>query len=145
MIVITDTNIFYSALQKPSGIIAKILTAKSKIQFFAPDFLIDEIRDKIDEIVDNTKKSRKEKLNELTMLLAKISIINMEDIPKKDVVQAYKIVRDIDLEDLAFVALHLYTKHKIWTTDIQLQNGLKAKGYDICITTTELKKSLYKK
>jgi predicted nucleic acid-binding protein len=69
----------------------------------------------------------------------------MEDIPKEDVVEAYKIVCDIDLDDLAFVALHLHTKHKIWTTDMQLQSGLKAKDYDICINTAELKKSLYKK
>jgi predicted nucleic acid-binding protein len=66
MIVITDTNIFYSALQKPSGVIAKILTAKSRIQFFAPDFLIDEIKDKIDEIVDNTQKKQERKIKRIS-------------------------------------------------------------------------------
>jgi hypothetical protein len=43
------------------------------------------------------------------------------------------------------VALHLFKKHKIWTGDKVLINGLQSKGYDICVTTTELKTKMYKK
>ena len=38
-----------------------------------------------------------------------------------------------------------YDSNFIWTGDKILINGLKEKGYDICITTEELKKYLYKK
>lgn len=59
--------------------------------------------------------------------------------------KAYQVVRDIDPEDVFFVALHFFIKHKIWTSDKILINGLKSKGYDICITTEELKQKLYYK
>lgn len=39
----------------------------------------------------------------------------------------------------------IYKKYKIWTGDNALANALKEKGYDICITTTELRHKLYKK
>jgi len=35
--------------------------------------------------------------------------------------------------------------HKIWTCDAKLSNGLKEKGYDICVTTKEIKAKTYKK
>jgi len=44
-----------------------------------------------------------------------------------------------------FVALNLYKKHKIWTSDKVLIKGLEKKGYKMCITTKELKSKLYKK
>ena len=37
MIVITDTNIFYSALAAPHGEIAKILSERKNVQFLVPD------------------------------------------------------------------------------------------------------------
>lgn len=45
MIVITDTNIFYSALAAPQGKIAKILNERGNIQFLVPDYLIEEIEE----------------------------------------------------------------------------------------------------
>ena len=41
MIVITDTNIFYSALAAPYGEIAKILSERKNIQFLVPDYLLE--------------------------------------------------------------------------------------------------------
>jgi len=39
----------------------------------------------------------------------------------------------------------LQYKHKIWTGDKVLINGLKEKGLDICVTTEELILKRYKK
>lgn len=95
MIVIADSNIFYSALIAPNGEIANIL------------------RDKIND----------EYLQE-----------------------AFTIVKDIDEDDYPFIALHLQIKHKIWSRDQVLINGLTAKGYGhFFITTEQVKKHLYKK
>mgnify|MGYP003430051856 FL=1 len=44
MIVIADSNIFISCIYTPNGTIANILTSKSNIQFFAPDFVYEEIK-----------------------------------------------------------------------------------------------------
>ena len=94
-----------------------------------------------DKISDNPK----EVLRRMMILLEKVKIINVNEIPKKEVVKAIEIVKDIDIDDAFFVALHFYKKHKIWTSDKVLIKGLEKKGYNICVTTAELKSKLYKK
>lgn len=141
MIVITDSNILFSALKSPNGTVAKILTSKSNIQFFAPNYLIKEIKRHSGKISDD----KKDVLNRLEILLEKVEIIDVDAIPKDKVLQAIEIVKDIDIDDAFFVALHLFKKHKIWTSDKVLIKGLERKGYKICVTTSELKLKLYKK
>jgi predicted nucleic acid-binding protein len=145
MIVVTDSNIIFSALYTPNGVIASILKNKNKIQLLAPNFLILEIKNHFNKILVHRKITKKELQDEFNDLIKNIDIINIEEIPKNIVLQAIEIVKEIDIDDTIFVALHLYTKHKIWTTDNILNTYLKEKGHDICITTTELKKYLYKK
>ena len=46
MIVISDTNIIYSCFYSRKGVIATILNDKKKsIQFIAPDYLLDEVKE----------------------------------------------------------------------------------------------------
>ena len=92
-----------------------------------------------------TNRNKKELNKILKTLVQKIKIIPVEEIPKIYINSAIEIVKDIDLDDAFFVALHLYKKHKIWTSDKVLIKGLKKKGYNICVTTAELKAKLYKK
>lgn len=116
-----------------------------EIQLLAPNYLIVEIKNHLSEIVESRKVTKKQLLLELNALLENITIIDVDKIPKKIVVQALEIVKDIDVDDLFFVAVHLYNKHKIWTSDKVLINGLKAKGFNICVTTQQLKTKRYKK
>jgi len=48
MIVITDSNLIISALITTKGTVAKVLNEKGKIQFFFPNF---EIQNHFDKIV----------------------------------------------------------------------------------------------
>ncbi|WP_299016391.1 PIN domain-containing protein [uncultured Polaribacter sp.] len=144
MIVITDTNIIFSALISPNRKVAEVLNAKSNIQLFVPDFLFEEIDNHLDKIIKHSNKNKREILLEIANFKNRVSIINRIDIPKKDVKKAISIVNDIDIDDFLFVALHFYKKHKLWTSDKALIKGLLKKGYDICITTEALQKKLYK-
>ena len=76
MIVIADSNIFYSALIAPNGEIANILRDKN-MQFIAPDFIIDEVKEHLDIIEASRKKDKTKKkiLDDLNYLLEKIIII----------------------------------------------------------------------
>lgn len=145
MIVITDSNIIFSALITPNGTVAQILRAKSKLQFFAPSYLFEEVNRHLAKIEELSPLNRRQLKAEIRAFKESITIIETKDIPKKYYLEAYDIVIDIDFDDVFFVALNRYKHYKIWTLDTELRKGLEKKGYNICITTTEIKKSLYKK
>ena len=96
-------------------------------------------------LVDYTGKPAAEIKQALKKVMAKTISIPTHEVPLKYRKDAVRLVSDIDKDDAPFVALHLYKKHKIWTGDRVLVKGLMAKGYDIFVTTAQLKKSLYKK
>lgn len=50
MIVITDSNEIISVLITNDGIVAQIFKAKSNIQFTAPSYIIDEIKNHYSKI-----------------------------------------------------------------------------------------------
>jgi len=145
MIVIADSNIIYSALINPKGSVALIFKEKSNLQFIAPSQLLEEVQEHWLVIVNASPLSIRELFAELNFYKTRISFIDSVSIPRKQRLKAYEIVVDIDEDDADFVALHLYKKHKLWTGDRKLIKGLLAKGYDICVTTDQLKERLYKK
>lgn len=145
MIVISDSNILMSGLYNPNGTIVKILTSKSKIQFLAPQYLFEEIKEHWSSIEKFSVLNKVQLKNEFKTLKGKLKVVSIGEIPRKTLMEAYEVVKDIDENDTYFVAMHLFEKHKIWTGDIHLIKGLLKKGYDICVTTEELKKFLYKK
>ena len=133
MIVITDTNIFYSALAAPCGEIAKILSERRNVQFLVPDYLLEEIEEHLPDIAKITKKTQKQ-------------ILTSKDITEANLLKAEKITKDIDVDDIPFIAFHLQYKHKIWSLDKKLISGLTEKGYGhFFISTNEVRKYLYKK
>lgn len=145
MILITDSNLIVSALISPQGTVAKVFKDKVRFQFLAPNYLFEEINIHWKKIVKLSDISEKELKKELLFYKQQITIYEIEEIKKSNLRKAQKIVKDIDPDDVLFVALHFQTKHKIWTGDKELIKGLKAKGYNIFVTTEELKNKLYKK
>ena len=145
MILITDANIIFSALLKPKSLIAQIIKEEHKFQFFAPDYLLDEFKvhqKRIEEMSPYTQIEFKE---EWKLIRSRMKIVESSKISNEIIDKSFEVVKDIDEWDIYFVALHFKTGHKIWTGDKELIKGLKAKGYNICITTEELKDKLYKK
>lgn len=146
MIVITDTNIFYSALAAPHGEIAKILSERKKVQFLVPDYLLEEIEEHLPDIAKITKKTQKQIKTEFYNILEEFVILTSKDITEANLLKAEKITKDIDVDDIPFIAFHLQYKHKIWSLDKKLISGLTEKGYGhFFISTDEVRKHLYKK
>lgn len=141
MILVTDSNLIFSALVSPNGIVASVFKDKSQLQFVTPDYLKEEVKFHWKKISTHSILSIHELNQEWHFLQNRIKFINSDEILDKST----DIVADIDPKDAYFVALHFHTKHKLWTSDKILINGLKSKGYDICITTEELKQKLYYK
>lgn len=145
MIVIADSNIFVSCFYSPNGTIAGILSSEKNVQFIAPDYIYDEILEHLSEIIKSTQKSKAEINNILKNITKNVRFYSADDVDDKLFHKAYEIMKSIDIDDAPFLALHFHTGHKIWTGDKVFINSLKSKGYDICITTEELKRKLYKK
>lgn len=148
MIIIADSNIFMSALISPNGETAFILAERKKIQYIVPDYLITEVTEHILDIVKRLKnqKTKKQLSSDFEELLEGIIIVNEKDVEKTNASKAKKIVAEVDPDDYPFIALHLQVKHKIWTSDKILVNGLTEKGYgNFFISTEEIKTHLYKK
>lgn len=148
MIIIADSNIFMSALVTPTGLVASILAERKKIQYFVPDFLIKEVKEHIPDLIKRLKKEKTEKelLADFKKLLEGITIIDEKDIKKTNTDKAKAIVVDVDYDDYPFIALHLEIKHKIWTLDERLKNGLSEKGYGhFFVSKEDMLSKLYKK
>ena len=147
MIVIADSNIFFGALITPNGELATILKDKN-MQFLAPDYILEEVKEHLDIIQKKRKKDKTKRkiLADLASLIKNITIVPLEELTKKNIQKAFSIVKDVDEDDYAFIAMHLQYKHKIWSRDEELINGLTEKGYgDLFISTDEVRKHLYKK
>ncbi len=71
-------------------------------------------------------------------ILSKLRFINEELIPIQIWEKAEKLVSNIDIDDVDFVALADYTKGSLWTGDKVLYNGLKALKYKRVFNTQDL-------
>ena len=69
-----------------------------------------------------------------------INFIDEEQIPKAFRLRAFDLVKNIDLNDIVFVALNEYQASILWTGDKALIRGLRSIGYDKVITTDEMVK-----
>ena len=71
-------------------------------------------------------------------LYKKLHFIQEELISGKMWNYAEKIVKDIDIDDIDFIALNKYLNGYLWTGDKELYNGLITKNYSKVYNTQEL-------
>ena len=67
-----------------------------------------------------------------------LTFISEEQIPYEFWHNAIPIVRDIDMDDIAFVALTDYMEAKLWTGDKRLLEGMEQRAYTKGISTENL-------
>lgn len=84
-------------------------------------------------------KLTEEHLTELEEIVTHtITFIDERLIPRDLLITTEKQLKTIDPRDTVFVALAKHLQGKLWTGDMQLHNGLKAKLYKDIILTAEL-------
>jgi len=146
MIVISDTNIIFSCFYTPNGVMASILKdKKNRLQFIAPSFLLEEVKEHLPEIMKDNHLTKRKATALLKEITQNITFYDLKDIKRENRDKAREIAKNIDPDDYLFIALHFEKGHRIWTCDTILSKGLKEMGYDICISTKELKAHIYKK
>ena len=127
-IVVVDTNKIFSALLRPSGIRAILLS--NSYQFVAPNFIGVEIFKHYPKIIKHSSHSAKEIVELYRILTDNIEYIIPTKISLENRQKAYDLTADIDLKDIVYVALALEVGGKLWTGDDRLKQGLLRKGFD---------------
>ena len=137
--IVVDTNIVFSAILNSNSIIAKILLrSHNELQFYSCNYLRYEIKKHRNKLLKLTNLSE-EALSELEELITyRITFID-ERIISKDLLEMSSIqLQNIDENDTVFLALTNLLGARLWTGDKQLYNGLKRKGFNDVILTSEL-------
>jgi predicted nucleic acid-binding protein len=78
-------------------------------------------------------------LDEIEALVtANITFVNESLIPKSVLINAEKLVKDIDPNDTVFVAMADFLNANLWSGDRKLITGLRLKNYHNIIETSGL-------
>lgn len=139
MKIIVDTNIVFSALLNTNNRIGNLLlNGENKLQLFSCNFLKTELEKHYDKLMKISKLSSSELMELKQILTQKITFIDERLIPSQLLMQTEELLASIDPKDTPFVALTIYLQAKLWTGDLQLYRGLKAKNFNDTLTSAEL-------
>ena len=141
MRIVIDTNIAFSAiLNTNSRIGAIILQPGSKLNFYSTEQLYREIREHRQKLKALSGYSDKELDKIIELITGRIRFINPQLISKKAYDQAESLCLEVDVDDTEFVALAEHLKGHLWSGDKELQKGLKEKGWNKFLITSDLVK-----
>lgn len=146
MRIVVDTNIAFSAILNTNSNIARILLQpKSRLHFYSTDLLLMEILEHKEKIISLAEYSNEEFEITVRLITSKIKFIDLNLIPQIILDSAEKLVSEVDVDDTEFVALTDHIRGRLWSGDRELQKGLKSKGWNKFISTSELIKLGLKK
>jgi predicted nucleic acid-binding protein len=144
MKIVVDTNIVFSAILNSNSWIGNIILNSGKtITFYSPKYLQVEIQNHLLKIEKITNLRNSEVRELIEILYTKIHFIAEEFIPKETLAKADLLTKDVDFDDVMFIALSLHLNCKLWTGDKVLISSLTKKGFINFISTQELKERLF--
>ncbi|CAN5360590.1 hypothetical protein BH20BAC1_BH20BAC1_17340 [soil metagenome] len=128
--IVVDTNIIFSCLLNSNGTIGDIIFNSDDVfDFYSNQYMRFEIRKHWNKLKNISKLSDLELETAYDKMLAKLTFINEELIPQTDWEKAEESVKEIDLDDIDFVALTKFLKGTLWTSDKSLYEGLKSNRF----------------
>ena len=127
MTIVIDTNIVISAILSDKGKIGELLLSKTeKLEFFAPEFLLDELNNHQSKIKSIAGFNDDEYERVIKLVLKTVVFVDESSISPGNLNKAFEMVKDVDLKDLIFVALCLEKNCVLWTGDKKLIKGFGA-------------------
>lgn len=137
--LIIDSNIVFSAILNVNSHIGQIvLNGRIYYDFFAPEYVNNEILAHKAKIKELAHLEEDEFIELYVLILSKITLFNHSMVPLDIYQEAMEICQSIDIDDTVFVAFANSLDGKLWTGDFKLIRGLKAKGFTQYVTTKEL-------
>lgn len=139
MNIVVDSNIVFSALLNTQSKIAQLIISGSKhFSFFSIKLLKIEILNHKDKLLSISGFSEAQFESSFAHIISRIKFVDEILISDQVVEKATEITKDIDENDILFVALTTHLNAKLWTGDKKLISGLKEKKFTKTISTNEL-------
>lgn len=139
--IIIDTNIIFSALLNSRGSIGDIIfNGKADFTFFSNAYMIHELEQHWDKLLKLSALNNQNLQISKHHLFSLITFIDENEITPKHWLDAERLIADVDEDDIDFLALTLYLEGTLWTGDKRLYKGLKSKGFQNVVDTSDLLK-----
>ena len=136
---VVDTNIAFSAiLNTQSKIGDLIMNSHGIFEFHACDTLRSELKKHRSKLLELSKLSDEQLDQSIYQITNCLNFTAEALIPFEYWLKGAELVRDVDMDDIAFLALNEFLSVKLLTGDKELMKGLAKKGYTTFITTEEL-------
>ncbi|RRO15254.1 PIN domain-containing protein [Flavobacteriaceae bacterium 14752] len=137
--LVVDSNIIFSAILNVNSRIGQILlTSDNLYNFYAPKYVRDEIWGHQTKLKKIANLGDDKFLEVYELILKNITILDHSIAGKSNYKKAFELCKDVDHDDIPFVAFSLYLKCKLWTGDKKLIKGLKERHFEKIVTTNNL-------
>ena len=127
--VVLDANVTFRSLVAACPDVSRRLDQPGDCEFFAPFFLIAELFEHKERILRATRLSEQDLVDAFHRLTESIVFVREAVIPIGTWIEAYRLCREVDPDDTAYVALSLHLDALLWTEDLPLKAGLRARGF----------------
>ena len=98
-------------------------------RLYTPTYFAVELYKHRQRIAKNAKATESEQVEYLEKVLHRVRFFAEELIETVHFFEAFRLCKDVDLDDLSYVALTLQLNADLWTRDEELKTGLRAKGF----------------
>jgi predicted nucleic acid-binding protein len=135
-----DTNIVFSAILNTESKIGDLLMNSERLlDFHSCQYLRLEIHKHRERLMDISGLTEDEFEEAKNHIFSRLKFHSEEIIPYEYWEEALLLVREVDVDDIAFVTLSNYLDANLWTGDKLLMHHLRfQKGYEKCLSTAEL-------
>jgi predicted nucleic acid-binding protein len=127
--VVIDANRFFSELIAANHRLRNVLASQPDTTFHCPKYVLVELFKHKERIANATGLDENSLLALLHTLLQRIRFFDEDAISIGNWTEAWRLCRDVDENDVAYVALTLELDGDLWTSDRELEVGLRKKGF----------------
>jgi predicted nucleic acid-binding protein len=127
--IVIDANKLFSELISGRHQLRRLFTSHPELQFHCPKYVFVEMFKHKETIVSATRLPESDLLVLLNSLLQNIHFFDEDAVTIGSWAEAWRLCRDVDENDIAYVALTLELNGLLWTGDKELETGLRKKGF----------------
>lgn len=127
--VVVDANRIFSELIAANDRLRRTFAREPDTEFVCPKYVMVELFKHKERIAAATGLEAADLLALLHALLERIRFYDEDAISIGSWTEAWRLCRDVDEDDVAYVALGLELNADLWTSDGELEAGLRRKGF----------------